>query len=69
MLHDRKDHLTAQRVEVALVFQQMLSTEEAHSYLVNNGVAEAVIQRVLYQPALRRRYDASARGAFVNHAA
>jgi predicted transcriptional regulator len=69
MLHERKDHLTAQKVEVALVFQQMLSTEEAHSYLAGSGVAESVIQRVLYQPALRRGYDASARGAFVNHAA
>ncbi|MDQ2822812.1 MAG: hypothetical protein M3Y65_20940 [Pseudomonadota bacterium] len=54
---------------MALVFQQMLSTEEAHAYLANNGIPEAVIQRVLYQPALRRRYDASALGAFFNHAA
>ena len=69
MLQDRKDYLTAQRVEVALVFQQMLSTEEAHNYLANNGVAEEVIQRVLYAPTLRRRYDAGARGAFANHAA
>ena len=69
MPHNRKDYLTAQKVEVALVFQQMLSTEEAHSYLANNGIAEDVIQRVLYEPALRRRYDACPRGAFIHHAA
>jgi hypothetical protein len=69
MAYERKDHLTAQKVEVALVFQQMLSTEEAHSYLAGNGVSDAVIARVLYQPALRRRYDTGASGVFINMAA
>jgi hypothetical protein len=66
MLNQRKDHLTAQKVEVALVFQQMLSTAEAHAYLVRNGVPAAVIERVLFHPELRRNYTTSQRGAFVH---
>jgi hypothetical protein len=69
MLNERKDHLTAQKVEVALVFQEMLSTAEAQVYLTRNGVAESVIERVLFHPELRRCYGASVRGAFVNQAA
>lgn len=67
-MHERKDHLTAQKVEVALVFQQMLSTAEAEVYLSRNGVAGDVIERVLFQPAARRNYAARC-GAFVNQAA
>lgn len=66
MLNQRKDHLTAQKVEVALVFQQMLSTVEAQAYLVRNGVPAAVIERVLREPQSRRNYAASQRGAFVH---
>ena len=69
MLNQRKDHLTAQKVEVALVFQQMLSTAEAQVYLARNGVAEAVVDRVLFHPELRRCYAATRSGAFVNQAA
>jgi hypothetical protein len=69
MLNERKDHLTAQKVEVALVFQQMLSTAEAQVYLARNGVPEAVIERVLFHPELRRCYAATVRGVFVNQAA
>lgn len=69
MRNERKDHLTAQKVEVALVFQQMLSTPEAQVYLARNGVATAVIDRVLFHPELRRSYAATVRGAFVNQAA
>jgi hypothetical protein len=69
MLNARKDHLTAQKVEVALVFQQMLSTAEAQAYLVRNGVAESVIERVLFHPEMRRCYAATVRGAFFNQAA
>lgn len=66
MLNQRKDHLTAQKVEVALVFQQMLSTVEAQAYLVRNGVPAAVIERVLHQPQSRRNYADTQRGAFVH---
>ena len=66
MLNQRKDHLTAQKVEVALVFQQMLSTAEAQAYLVRSGVPESVVERVLFHPALRRNYATSQRGAFVH---
>jgi hypothetical protein len=69
MLHERKDHLTAQKVEVALVFQQMLSTAEAEVYLARNGVCASVIERVLFHPELRRCYAATLRGAFINQAA
>lgn len=69
MPKERKDHLTAQKVEVALVFQQMLSTAEAQVYLARNGVAASVIERVLFHPEMRRSYAATMRGAFVNQAA
>jgi hypothetical protein len=51
----RKDKLTAQRVEVGLVFQQMLSTDEAAEYMVSNRVPEDVIKRVLDDPTDRRK--------------
>lgn len=66
MLNNRKDHLTAQKVEVALVFQQMLSTAEAEAYLARNGVAAEVIARVLFHPEARRDYATCQRGAFVH---
>jgi len=66
MLHERKDHLTAQKVEVALVFQQMLSTTEAEVYLARNGVSKEVIERVLFYPELRRNYAVGQRGAFMH---
>ena len=66
MLTERKDHLTAQKIEVALVFQQMLSTAEAQAYLAHNGVSGAVSDRVLFHPQLRRSYAAGQRGAFTH---
>jgi hypothetical protein len=54
MPNERKDRLTAQKVEVALVFQQMLGRAEAEGYLVSNGVPEPVIERVLLHPERRR---------------
>ena len=54
MLNERKEHLMAQKVQVALVFQQMLGTADAHAYLSCNDVPEAVILRVLYHPDARR---------------
>lgn len=43
----RIDLLTAQRVEVALVFQSMLGTEPAAEYLRNAGVPVWITARVL----------------------
>ena len=68
MLNERKDHLMAQKVEVALVFQQMLSTAEAHAYLARNGFPDDVIERVLFHPELRRSYAVDQRGAFMHQA-
>ncbi len=61
----RKDLLTAQRVEVALVFHRMLGCDEAESYLRRAGVPECVIARVLAAPAGCR--DCSKPGAAVFH--
>jgi hypothetical protein len=43
----RTDHLTSQRVEVALVFDSMLGTDSATEYLRNSGVPAWVTARVL----------------------
>jgi predicted GNAT superfamily acetyltransferase len=43
----RKDHLTSQRVEVALVFEAMLGLEAAKEYLHNASVPIWVSERVL----------------------
>lgn len=54
---NRKDSLTAQRVEVGLVFQQMLGTDEAAEYMRTNHIPGDVIKRVLDTPADRRQAD------------
>lgn len=59
----RKDQLTAQRVEVGLVFQQMLSTDDAAEYMVSNRVPEDVIKRVLDDPTDRRKENCLERRA------
>jgi hypothetical protein len=43
----RKDHLTSQRVEVAIVFQSMLGTDAAKDYLRKADVPPWIIERVL----------------------
>jgi hypothetical protein len=43
----RKDHLTSQRVDVALVFETMLGPEYAKEYLQSVGVPIRVAERVL----------------------
>lgn len=56
----RCDVVTAQRVEVGLIFQAMLGSADALDYMLKNGVPQAVAQRVLSQPLRRRgRHDAS----------
>ncbi len=55
----RPDHLTAQKVEVAIILQAMLGTTSAAEYLETNAVDPAVVKRVLFQPKHRRgRHDA-----------
>jgi DNA-binding response OmpR family regulator len=49
----RTDELTAQRIEVALVYQQMLGTADAQDYLSSLGVPEPVARRVLLSDATR----------------
>lgn len=52
---ERTDVLTAQHVEVALVFQKMLGTRDAEEYLRNARVPWDVIARVLYSRQIRQR--------------
>lgn len=59
---DRVDLLTAQKVEVAIVFQKMLGTEDAAAYLAENGVSEEVALRVLATPGFTRASDAGFAG-------
>jgi hypothetical protein len=46
-LERRKDHMTSQRIEVALVFESMLGVESAKEYLRDAGVPIWVTERVL----------------------
>ena len=55
----RKDHLTSQRVEVALVFEAMLGLESAEEYLQNVGVPTRVSERVLAPTGVDRRQSLS----------
>ena len=43
----RRQDLVSQRLEVALVYQQMLGLDEAARYLEREGVAPEIAQRVL----------------------
>ena len=66
MLNERKDELLAQKVVVALVFQQMLGTADAQAYLVLSGVPADVIERVLFSKEPRRVHETQ--GVFMDHA-
>jgi hypothetical protein len=58
-LAGRPDHLTAQKVEVAIILQAMLGTPTAAEYLETNAVNPDVVLRVLFKPQQRRgRHDA-----------
>jgi hypothetical protein len=50
----RIDHLMAQRVEVAIVFRDMLGAAEAASYLTENAVPRHIIDRVISGLAVSR---------------
>ena len=46
-VHIRRNSLTSQRVEVALVYKEMLGPEEARAYLTRENVPEAICERIL----------------------
>jgi hypothetical protein len=54
-MNSRTDRLAAQKAQVALVFQKMLGTEEARTYLIQNNFSESNIQRILYGDATHKR--------------
>ena len=51
----RVDRLMAQRVEVAIVFRNMLGVEDAASYMADNDVPRQVAERVLATPLSTRQ--------------
>jgi hypothetical protein len=53
----RLNGVFAGRVEVAIIFKEMLGVEDAAAYLVANGVPQHVAGRVLAEIASRRISD------------
>jgi hypothetical protein len=53
----RLNGLMAGRVEVAIIFKEMLGVEDAAVYLAANGVPQRVAERVLAEIASRRISD------------
>lgn len=51
----RVDRLMAQRVEVAIVFRNMLGVEDAATYMAGNKVPRPVAERVLATPLSTRQ--------------
>lgn len=49
----RKDALTSQKVETALIFQAMLGWQDAYEYLLSEDVPEEIIERVVFGGARR----------------
>jgi hypothetical protein len=54
LITTRHDAVTAQKVEVGIIFQAMLGPSDAKDYMLNNGVPLEVALRVLNQPQRRR---------------
>lgn len=50
----RTDHLMAQRVDVAIVFRDMLGLEDAAAYMARYDMPAHVVQRVLNGLAVTR---------------
>lgn len=55
----RLDRLTAQRVEVAIVFKEMLGVEDAIAYMDANGIPQHIAERVLAGVTTTRTSDAT----------
>lgn len=51
----RSDLLTAQKIDVGLILQEMLGIEEAEVFLIKNRIKPSVINRVLRSMARRSR--------------
>jgi hypothetical protein len=54
----RRNTLISQRVEVALVYKDMLGADEAKAYLEQENIPECIVERIL--AGNRRRSDAAA---------
>ena len=50
----RRNALTAQRVEVGVIFLEMLGAADAADYMLSNAVPAEVVARVLAYPQRRR---------------
>lgn len=59
----RLDRLTAGRVEVAIVFKEMLGDDDAAAYMAQNGIPQHVADRVLAGMTTTRTSD----GAIVGY--
>lgn len=57
MFANRTDKLSAQKVEVGVVFGLMLGTLAGAQYLAKQNIAIDVALRVLLEPGLRRKYQ------------
>ena len=53
----RSNVLTSQKVNVGIIFNNMLGCEEAVQYMAKNGIPEAVTSRVLDHARQRRKND------------
>lgn len=51
----RRDHLTAQRVDVGLVFLEMLGAPDAADYLAKYKIPGEVSDRILINAGVRQR--------------
>jgi hypothetical protein len=58
----RLDRVTAGRVEVAIIFKEMLCAGDAAAYLAERGVPKGVAERVLADKAIRRVSDEAIAG-------
>jgi DNA-binding LacI/PurR family transcriptional regulator len=50
----RSDHLMAQRVDVAIVFRDMLGADDATRYLREHAIPQHIVDRVLTGLAVMR---------------
>lgn len=70
----RKDDLTSQKIETALVFHMMLGWQDAHDYLQSEKVPLEIIERVLFDgerrtsPATNLSYDPAPSSSFPSRA-
>jgi hypothetical protein len=47
VMHTRRNKLISQRIEVALIYKEMLGVDEAKAYLAQDDLCETLIARVL----------------------